>query len=363
MDCYIFCNMFPDLVSDTVRAPGLRAAQLAHLARPHFDRVIYVMTASRYNLLTRQERASHGVRSHHDFLVLHDLYLSAFLKRIPPAVMVFSQAEYISVYEMALDRHHVVYDVLAPKALELRCGNRSQAEVARAELHHAFCAETAQLVLVNGAKNHARIHADVPDGIPVTEVPFVPIPSARHSVERERNHIMFFSGAHKWTDNIAFLRAMVEVLHARPDIPALFLSALKHHENPESMFISQLAQLPNVRRHASLSYRSYHGLLARCAGALDWSAMNAERENATSTRIIEAVNSGVAVFTNAGTGLEDFWGGVPGETTSAEAPDPEQLIRFIDHARAGAFAGDLTRAADWNAAVLDDTTVFKDIAS
>ena len=32
MDCYIVCNMFPPLVSDVVRAPGLRAEQLAAMA-------------------------------------------------------------------------------------------------------------------------------------------------------------------------------------------------------------------------------------------------------------------------------------------------------------------------------------------
>ncbi len=38
--------MFPPLVSQVVRAPGLRAEQLAHQAAPHFDNVRYVMPKS-----------------------------------------------------------------------------------------------------------------------------------------------------------------------------------------------------------------------------------------------------------------------------------------------------------------------------
>lgn len=359
MNCYIFCNMFPALVSDIARAPGLRAEQLAHQAKPHFENVRYVMTRSRYNMLTNSNHLSHIMRSHPDFLVIDDTKMNDFLNRLEPSVFVFSQVEMASVLSSEMKKHRVVYDILAPKVLELRCGGAKQEEIQIAQSRHSTFLKRADRILVNGAKNLELFQNDLENRAQVVLNPFCPLPPADQKVPRD--HIMFFAGAQKWTDNAPFLLAMADLLEHRDDLNVLFLAPLKHHEDPESVAISRLIQYPNLRRVSSLTYPAHLQLLRRCAGVLDWSTVNEERVYSTSTRLIQAVSCGAAIFGNADTGLDHFWGEYPG-TTSHDAPTAAQLETFIDQALAGEFSEHTTRAANWIAQTLGDPAVFGDLS-
>ena len=358
MDCYIVCNMFPPLVAPVVRAPGLRAEQLAHQAALAFGKVRYLMTKSRFDLLVRDSGVSNGIRAHPDFIVVHDNYLGYFVDRIERSVFVFSQVEMPELFRLAQTRHYVVYDLLAAKALELRCGNAQPKEIEAAEDRHRQFAENADRILVNGPKLRA-LNANLLGARKTDTInnPFCPVVPDRQTAGMLRDCIMFFSAAQRWTNNRALLGAIADVLSRRSDIRAYFMTPLKPHEDPESIEISRMQQMPNVRRVTTLSYPAHLALLARSVAVLDWSAVNEERRYSTSTRLIQAVGHGVAVFGNAGTGLDAYWGGYPGLASEAK-PDADMLEAFIDGAASGAFAGDLRRADKWNRAVLADTRIF-----
>lgn len=358
MDCYIVCNMFPPLVSDVVRAPGLRAQQLAQQAALKFDRVRYVMTKSRYDMLTKSHTVCHGLRSHPDFIVVHDSYLHFFIERLERSVFVFTQLEMDAFFRQAQKRHYVVYDMLASKTLELRCGDAKPKQVAIFEERQRRFTDQADRVLVNAEKLQ-ELESEILNQRrdEVINNPFCPVPPQIDGDAPARDHILFFSAAQPWTNNAAFLRAMADYLSDRPNLPAYFMTSLKGHENPESISISRLQQMPNVRRMSALSYPAHQAVLARCMAAMDWSAVNDERRYSTSTRLIQAVGSGAALFGNADTGLDNYWGGYPGATSETE-PDAQLLGDFIDKATSGAYAGDLRRAADWNKAVLNDRKIF-----
>ncbi|WP_270725919.1 hypothetical protein [Shimia sp. Alg240-R146] len=358
MKCFIVCNMFPALVSNVVRAPGLRAEQLAFQARPHFDQVQYLMLRSRYDLLCRGPQVTSNLTAHRDFLVIDDARVKDFLNRQPPSVFVFSQPEMAGMLSPAIKRHTVVYDILAPKELELRSGKADATQIATAKRRHQTFLKFADRVLVNGEKNRLLFESDLADQKDVVTNAFCPLTPPSDSPEPpKRDHILFFSSAQKWTQNTPFLDAMAELMETKSDVKAVLMSPLKHHEDPESLAISQLIQIPNVRRIKSLSYPAHVSLLERCAGVMDWSIVNDERVNSTSTRLIQAVGSGAAIFGNAGTGLDAFWGGYPG-ATSQDAPNAAKLEAFIDDALAGTFAPDLERAGNWNRQLLENPSVF-----
>lgn len=358
MECYIVCNMFPPLAAPLVRAPGLRAEQLAHQAAQAFDKVRYVMTKSRFDMLVRGSAVSHSVRAHPDFLILHDSYLRYFVDRVPRSVFVFSQVEMPELFNLALKRHYVVYDLLAPKALELRCGRADPKQIKTAEQRHRLFAQESDRILVNGEKLRA-MNADLLDSRKddIRDNPFCPVvPDARDKTG-PRDRVTFFSSAQPWTDNRPFLDAMAQLLSRRSDLQACFMSAVKPHENPESIAISRLQQLPNVRRITALSYPAHLALLARSTAVMDWSRVNEERRYSTSTRLIQAVGRGAPVFGNGDTGLAHYWSGYPGLAAESE-PDAAMLEAFIDTAAAGGYAAALRRAEKWNRAVLADTRIF-----
>lgn len=360
MDCYVVCNMFPPLVSDVVRAPGLRAEQLAHQAKAQFGRVIYLMLKSRYNMLLRAAPAIQRVRAHPDFLVIHDTYMNEFLDRIDRSAFVFTQPQMRPLFERVIGRHAVIYDILAPKALELRCGGAAQNEIKAAENTHRFFADHADRILVNGSKNMDLFGADLERaGAKGHNNPFCPM--VGELPEEERLGVMFFSSAQKWTNNASFLNNIATCLADRPEVNAYFMSALKPHEDPESTAISRLLQLPNVRRVSGLSYPAHLGLLARCACVMDWSRVNEERRNSTSTRLLQAVASGAAILGNAGTGLDAFWPDYPGENHE-DVPGSRDISDFIDAALSGHHRDQIAAAQASNRQVLSDASLFEDVA-
>ncbi len=288
---------------------------------------------------------------------MHDSYLQYFLDRIDRSVFVFTQVEMPDFFNRALKRHYVVYDLLASKRLELTCGGAKPGEIVAADRKHRRFAELADRILVNGPKLQALNEALLAPRKDVTLLnPFCPIMPDRGPAGA-RDRIMFFSAGQRWTNNRPFLDAMADVLAARPDLEAYFMTALKPHEDPESIAISRMQQLPNVRRITALSYTAHLAVLGRCMAVLDWSSVNDERLYSTSTRLIQAVSGGAAVFGNAETALDAYWRGYPGATSAAE-PDAETLSGFIDKAAAGGFARDLKRAAEWNRTALADTRIF-----
>lgn len=354
MDCYIVCNTFPPSVSNVVRAPGLRAEQLAHQARKHFGRVYYLMLKTRFDMLSRQLADGWNLDTSPDFIVIHDVFLERFLNRIPRSTFVFTQVEFEPFFDAARQNHTVVYDVLAPRELEFAEAGKDVDNVNLVKYRHYLMSERAERVFVNGPKTieHYREHFERREQ--VMNNPLCPLSTP--TSPRERDKLLFFGSSQLWTDNSPLLEVMCDFLGQRPDIVAYLLTPEKRHEDPESRFISRLSLLPNVRIVNSLSYTAHMALLSQCYAAIDWSRPRSERPYSTSTRMIQAVAAGCAVFTNV-TALVHYWRDFPGET-SDEPPTLEKISHFVDAARSGEYAPALKDAAAWNEGILSDTALF-----
>nr|WP_321365609.1 hypothetical protein [uncultured Celeribacter sp.] len=353
--------MLPPLVSNVVRAPGLRAEQLAFQAKTQMDRVIYVMPKSRYDLLARANTVIRSVNAHPDFLVLHDDKIDIFFERIERSAIVFTQLEMVPIFRQALKKHFVIYDVLAPRALEFIHAGASEEKIKQTETLHVECLTSADRVFVNGPKTMELFSEELSALKSVCLNPFTPLPAKNDHKAPTRENILFFSGGQKWTNNAPFLKAMAEVLEHQPEQQAFLMSPHKHHEDPESVGLSRLLQLPNVRRVTGLSYPAHLALLKSCYGVMDWSVVNEERTYSTSTRLIQSVSVGTPIFANAQTGLDRIWAPFPGMTSQNE-PDPEQLMTFISAAKKGQFDTALQYAKTKAAEILNDPSLFGDIS-
>ncbi len=300
--------MFPPSKADIVRAPGLRAEQLFQQAKLNFSDVKYLMFTSRKKLLydRKKDYVFRGILNNKEFIFIDDDYLDNFLNLIDKSVFVFSQLEMDKAFFKAKKKHFVIYDILAPKYLELKCGQSSFSKIIEAEKLNKEFIKLADRVFVNGEKNLLLFKNELNKNQEVYNNPFCPL-SIRPSFKNKRDQILFFSGGQKWTDNSLFLKNIYLCLEKMLNVDAILISDLKDHENPEAKWISKLVQLPNVKRYQSLSFNAYKFLLKRVAGTLDWSSPNEEREFSTSTRIIQAVANGSAVFTLGNTGLDYFW--------------------------------------------------------
>ena len=362
MNCFIVCNMYPPAKLNFVRAPGLRAEQLFYQAKLNFPKVKYLMLTSRKKLLnSRGEKyVFKGFYRNKDFIYIDDDLFEDFLQRIEPSVFVFSQLEMKSIILRAAKNNFIIYDILAPRHLELQCAEGfSKNSLDEAINLNKLFIEISDRVFVNGLKNLDFFKDQLSKHKNVLNNPFCPLvtePAFDHS----RNKILFFSGGQKWVDNSLFLQNIYECLKNMPEIEAIFVSDLKDHENPEAKFISKLVQLPNIIRYESLSYFAYKSLLSKVAGTLDWSSINIERKYSTSTRIIQSVGCGSAVFTLEDTGLDFFWNNFPGER-SINPPSAEQIKSFICSAINHNYKNDLLDAYNWNLKVITNKKYFANI--
>ncbi len=363
MNCFIVCNMYPPAKLNCSRAPGLRAEQLFYQAKLNFEKVKYLMLTSRKELLFSRNKKYifKGFYQCKDFIYLDDDTLDEFIKRISPSVFVFSQLEMKEAFfKVRTRRHFIIYDILAPRHLEYKCSNNFSNELVNEAIKlNSDLINSSNRVFVNGKKNINLFKKELSKHKNVLNNPFCPI-SKKPSFNYSRNKILFFSGGQRWVDNSLFLKNIYECLSKVSDINAIFISDMKSHENPESKFISKLVQLPNVIRYESLSYSSYKVLLTQVAGTLDWSAINEERIYSTSTRIIQSVSMGSAVFTLANTGLDYFWGDFPGEK-SKNPPTPEEINKFLKKSIDQSYIDNLKNAFEWNLKVVSNKKYFDEI--
>lgn len=357
--CYIVANMLPPHFGWYTRAPGLRAEQLALQARKVFDDVRYLMFQERYNLIKSQQGVCVLASAKPDTLVLRRDAFEDFVARIPKATFVFSQADFVDEARAAAGAHTIVYDILAPKALELEVAGAGIVDVRRYERHHARMIEIASRTFVNGRKSQRLFASDLAETDHCLN-PFAPRPS-RLAHDAERTHLMFGGEPQRWTDAAPMFDAMASYLSGDPGTPAFMISATPSETQAVSRAHSALWLLPNVTALWNLSPLNYGEALARSVGFVDWAPMNRERTYATSTRILQAVSAGVPVLHQAGTGLDEFWDVFPGMALEGSITT-EAIGAFVSEARAGAYTQAVAKARESMRLIGEDGSVFAGLA-
>ncbi|MEM8855219.1 MAG: hypothetical protein AAGD34_16050 [Pseudomonadota bacterium] len=357
--CYIVANMLPPHFGWHTRAPSLRAEQLAAQARTVFDDVRYLIFQERHNLLKSQQGFCVLTTAKPDTVVLRRDGFEAFVNRIPKATFVFSQADFVDEARLAAGAHTIVYDILAPKALELEVAGAGIVDVRRYERHHARMIDVSARVFVNGRKSQRLFAGDLAEADHCLN-PFAPSPS-RDVDTAPRTHVMFGGEPQRWTDSAPMFDAMASFLAGDPQTPAFMISATPTDTQAVSRAHSALWLLPNVTAMWNLSPLNYGEALARSVGFVDWTPLNRERAYATSTRVLQAVSAGVPVLHQAGTGLDEFWDAFPGK--ALEGPiTPDAIGAFVRDARAGAFTENVAKAQEAMRLIGEDGTVFAGLA-
>lgn len=354
MACFIVCNMFPPEVSPDVRAPGLRAEQLFHQAKQEFDEVYYIMFKSRFDLLTKRRNIGLSYKASPNFLVIHNIYLERFLDRTEPSTFIFTQVEFFEAFKTVRShgKHKIVYDILAPKALELKCAGASEKKVGLTDFVNGRMISQADRVFVNGQKNRDLYDQHISQIDSVFLNPLTPV--RQHDLKKgpSRDFVFFFGTSQKWTDNSYLLEHMSEFLAENPDVKSFVLTpAIVDQSSRESIYLSRLYHLPNVRMVWNLSYESMLSLLMRSYAILDWSVLNEERHNSTSTRLIQAVSYKCPIMGNSDTGLDYFWPEYPGVTLDTY-PTYSEIDYFISEAKSGAYKALIEQAQERNEEVL-----------
>lgn len=352
--CIIVANMLPPHFGWGTRAPGLRAEQLATQARPHFDEVRFLLFLERYGLMRTERGFAILTPQRADTTVIHQGDFKTFAERIEPATFVFTQADFTPLARQAATRHAVVYDILAPRWLELGEAGADERTLERYRNQHRAMLQLARRTLVNGPKTERLLVSDLAG---VDWVPSHLAPTPLEVPAAERTHLLFGGKAQRWTDVTLSFNAMAAFAQRQPSVGIFMVSERVDERAPHAAAFGTLAMLPNVATLWNLSSRNYHELMARSFGFVDWAPLNEERIYATSTRVLQAIAAGVPVLHQAGTGLDEFFDAFPGERIGGTI-QPEDVARFVEKARAGAYREAVAAARDRLAAYRSDTAPF-----
>lgn len=356
--CIIVANMTTPAMGWGIRAPGLRAEQLANLAKLVFDEVTTLLFTERYNLLRRDRGFGLLTRARPDVTLIEAADFRTFAARLPPSVFVFTQAEFADQAVAAADRHRIVYDILAPRYLELEYAGATPQSIARHHRQHARMLACSTRVLVNGPKSMRLFSADL-EGRDAVLCPFAP--RASNVPPAQRSLLLFGGQAQRWTDVGPSRSALAEALGARPDIDALMLAEPIENDHGHAQAQSDLFQMRNVVALWNLSGLNYEEAMARSYCFIDWTPLNAERVHATSTRVLQAVASGLPVLHPSGTALDEFWSQFPGKLVG-ERLTSDDVTSFADAARDGAYTALVDAAAAVLHAARTDRAMFEGIA-
>ena len=88
--CIVLANMTPPHFGWGVRAPGLRAEQLAALARRRFEDVRFLLFLERFNLLRKDRGFAVLAPARPDTVIISIAKFADFVDRLAPATFVFS---------------------------------------------------------------------------------------------------------------------------------------------------------------------------------------------------------------------------------------------------------------------------------
>ncbi|WP_108660407.1 hypothetical protein [Acuticoccus kandeliae] len=340
--CVIVANMVPAHFGWGVRAPGLRAAQLAHHARRHFDEVVFLLFLERYNLLRHERGAFVLASARADTTIIPAAAFPAYAARTAPATFVFTQAEFAREAEIAAPRHRVVYDILAPREKELTLAGAALDTIEAHRRNHARMLTLADRILVNGPRSMRLFAGDIGTR-PARTCCLAPPPAPPSNWPRR---LLVFGGKpQRWTDSAPLFEAMADLLTRRTDIAAAMISPPVADDEPHAEAHRRLLAAPNVTPLWNLSALSYAELLARTAAFIDWTPLNDERVHATSVRTLQAIAAGIPVLHQAGTALDEFFDAFPG--TRLDGPlTPAAIEDFTAEAAAGAHAAPVAAAIE-----------------
>ncbi|MCF3932606.1 hypothetical protein L1787_04140 [Acuticoccus sp. M5D2P5] len=356
--CVIVANMTPAHFGWGVRAPSLRAEQLAHLARAVYDEVRFLIFLSRFNLLRQERGFAVLASSREDTTVIPASAFTTYAERLAPATFVFTQAEFAEEAAFAAARHTVVYDILAPRAKELAAGGAADAALQTHHDQHRRMIACARRVLVNGARSE-RLFADDLQGADTALCPLAPEPP---TMARTAGDTLIFGGKpQRWTQSAPLFEAMAAYLTARRDVPAIMIAEPPKPNEAHAAAYSELFLAPNVTPLWNISHHNYQELLSRAAGYIDWAPLSDERTYATSTRILQAIAARVPVLHQAGTALDEFFDVFPG--MCIEGPiEPRHVAAFAERAIAGGYDREVEAAAG-RLAAFRTAPVFEGLAA
>jgi hypothetical protein len=356
---YIIANALPAEFGWGTIAPSLRAQQLANQARRAGADVTYIIFQSRYKLINRERRSAFLVGARSDTIVTRVEDMAGLAARLPMGTMIFTQADFAETAEAVKFYHNVIYDILAPKVVEISVGGFSQSEIDEADRNHRLMLGIADRIFVNGEKTLEYFGGDLNAHPDCVINRFAPKPLGSGE-RRNQRHLIFGGRVQKWNEVDEFYAVMAKFFRRYPKVPAFFFSPEVSLNDPRSRHISALALMPNVRFVSTLPLRAYMELLTAGLGFIDVGAENEERKYSTSTRVLQAVGAELPVLHQPGTGLDSFWQVFPGERIAMANFDDEAVADFVLEAHKGRYNDACRLATEAQMARYNDAAPFKD---
>lgn len=358
--CYIVANMLPPEYGWMTRAPGMRAQQLAHQARQHFKNVKYIIFFERFNMVENENGLFQRLSARSDTILIEKNFFHDFVHYADPSVIIFTQADFAAQAKMAKSKHLVIYDILAPKVLELENGDFDQKEIDDYRSNHAKMIDYAERVLINGDKLYHLLGLDFGLDANIYINKFTPV-TALMDLQLTGDYIVIPATEQRWTSKDNFLKIIHSYLASNSSTKAFVIQANTSctHSN---RYLSALSLLPNTRMLCPMSTNNYHEILAHSSCLLSWDRGTTERIYSTSTRIIHAVSLGLPVLHQKNTGLDSFWPKFPGvRLDSRISPSYEDVEIFIKSVHDGEYQSAISEAREEMRKVLSSTFFFEDL--
>ncbi len=243
--------------------------------------------------------------------------LRSFFSTRAPATVIITNFNYIEAVE-GIDGLDIVFDLFAPKVLELRCGvpAPAAAAVARATERKIRALQSASGFLVNGRKKlpylsswleRAGVKA-APSRVAVAEMA---VPASPLAPDTDGPLRLVMGGyVQKWSRPGAWLDVVAAHLPADAVVSIALNSHWGNRNRGRDVALGDLALHPGMNRVSSMAFEQFQELLSTHHVMLDLFEDTEERRLAMVTRTVVALASGVPVihppFTEVSPLIEKF---------------------------------------------------------
>ncbi len=355
--CYIVVNALPVHFGWQVRPDGLRASQLAHQARQVFTDVRFILFLERFNHLQSDRNGAILAVAREDTIIIASSEFDTFCGRIEPAVFVFLNTDYTEEAGYAEQRHRVVYDASAPRALEVAHDGGDASAVTTTRRAHQRMIAIADRTFVSTVDPRER--EDRGGKVRLNRQGVTGSAVRRNG--GARSHLIAGETIPRRGDPSPLLAALGDHLRADPGAEAILIMPPPQPESRHALEYAALRLMARVTLLSNLSAVNDAEILSLGYGYVEWAPMNPVRARSASWRVLQAIAAGLPVLHQADTALDGYFDPFPGVRLTGPITG-DDIAAFAASAKDGAFDAAVASARTLMEGWSRDETLFAGLA-
>jgi len=355
--CYIVCNGPVPELGTIIIGPGLRARQLYIQANLIYENVKYLFFDKSYDLVVKNEGIFEETSPVKNCIFIRSEDQDIFLEKQVDNIFVFTQVMHAELALKLSTHNTIIYDFLACKERELKCGNKShQAKKVSKEINNMI--QISKRIFFNGAKKKDLLMNKGASGDALFENAFVPITSNAINQKNKTFDLLWGGNTHPWINSHEALDTFIEFAKLNPDKKLGAFIPSNKDENYIKHY-STINLLPNITVFGNMNYVSYCEVLLSSRVFIDWNQLNDERKFSTSIRTLQAISLGMVPIHNANTDISWF-DNFPGILLD-RSPECEDINMALEYSYSDMFIDANSQAIKINKNILNNKNLFSEI--